>query len=102
MANQKKHPVPGRYKLKRKPKEWKDGNGRTISEMITHSTKFSGFTVFIPNAAKQEKPIKILHPSGDGTWVEFHGMSARQKDVLNQIKKDARQNSRTGKNKASR
>lgn len=31
----------------------------------------------------QEKPIKVPHPSNDGTWVEFYGMSARQKEILN-------------------
>ena len=29
-----------------------------------------------------EKAIKVPHPSNDGTWVEFHGTSARQKEVL--------------------
>lgn len=32
--------------------------------------------------ANQEKPIKVPHPDNDGTWVEFYGMSIRQKEVL--------------------
>lgn len=48
----------------------------------------------------QEKPIRIKHPNFG--YVEFHGLSIRQKDVLNKIKKDARQNSGTSKTKTSR
>ena len=29
--------------------------------------------------------LRIPHPKGDGTWVEFNNMSLRQLDVLNQI-----------------
>ena len=26
--------------------------------------------------------IRIPHPDGDGTWVEFRGMSERQMDII--------------------
>lgn len=32
--------------------------------------------------AAEIKVIRVPHPSNDGTWVEFHGWSIRQKEVL--------------------
>jgi hypothetical protein len=47
-----------------------------------------------------QKPIRVKHP--DFGYVEFHGLSLRQIDVLNKIKKDARQDSGTSKSKTTR
>ena len=32
----------------------------------------------------KEGYLKVPHPSKDGTWVEFSGMSIRQEEVLRQ------------------
>ena len=36
--------------------------------------------------SKGKEPIRVLHPSKDKTWVEFHGTSARQEDILKHYK----------------
>jgi len=30
----------------------------------------------------EDELIRLPHPDGDDTWVEFHGMSKRQMEVL--------------------
>lgn len=31
---------------------------------------------------KEKDVIRVTHPDNDGTWVDFHGTSSRQQEVL--------------------
>ena len=35
---------------------------------------------------ENQKVIKVPHISRDGSWVEFHGMSQRQEEILKAYK----------------
>ena len=62
---------------------------RSVKDGITKSTKHSGYTIYIPESAKNKKmsdnTIKLKHPQFG--LVTFSGMTLRQMDVLRDYEK---------------
>jgi len=42
----------------------------------------------------KDSTVKVPHPKGDGTWVIFTGLTIRQKEVLSEYMKLAKQKER--------